>query len=75
VSLAAEFQTSSSSHKLMLRKLVPKPQIKINVTEFALSNTTFEISRILTLDTVYKMLYGTIKSALALKNLFLKYTC
>jgi len=73
VSLAAEFQTLSSTHKVMLRKLVPKSQMKIHVMDFALSNTTFEISLILTQDTVHKMLYGTMKSALAREALKIRF--
>jgi len=52
--------------------------MKIHVMDFALSNATFGISRIFTLDTVYEMLYGTIKSMLerkAVKNSFLEHTC
>jgi hypothetical protein len=51
----------------MLRKLLPKPQMKVYVMDFALSNATFGISRILTLDTVYEMLHGMMKSMLARK--------
>jgi hypothetical protein len=57
---------------------VPKPQMKIHVMDFVLSNTTFGISRILTLDTVYGMLHGMMKSTLAretVKNSFLEHTC
>jgi hypothetical protein len=64
VSHAAEFQTSRNSHKEMLRKVVQKVQMKLHVMGFALSNTTFGISRISTLDTVYEMLYGMTKSTL-----------
>jgi hypothetical protein len=77
VSLAAEFQTSSSSHRVM-RKMVPKPQMKTHVMDIALRNTTFGISRILTLDTVYENLYGIMKSTLArdaVKSSFSEHTC
>jgi len=73
--MAVEFQTSSSSHKIF-RKSVPKTQIKINVMDFALSNTTFGISLIWTPDTVYELLYGIMKSTLAweaVKNPFLEH--
>lgn len=57
---------------------MPKPQMKVHVMHFALSNATFGISRILTLDTVYEMLHGVMKSTLArtaVKNSFLEHTC
>ena len=56
---------------------MPKHQMKIHVMNFALNNTTFGIRRILTLDTVYEMLYGMMESTLAreaVKNSFLEHT-
>lgn len=77
MSHAAEFQTSSS-HKKMMRKLVQKLQMKVHVVGFALNNTTFGISRILTLDTVYEMLYCMTKSTLereAVNISFFEHAC